>query len=278
MIKVNPKIPQHYIKVPKEIILQSELPEHRISALCYLNYNQTWDQSVHYSPAYMIQWCGYKPNWRKLKDNKENIYDKFLRCMKWFNENGYILGFNSEKYIQSTFQSSLINKEKLLPPNNFGIIYDFEIETIMKYISSYRPLNKSILLLVLSYLRAFTWIRATQISGHSDKSKKKKPEIFHSQFKAMGEYLGVKEKLISKAITVLEKIGIIKTHRMPCFQDRGGTWHSDDIIFVFRYKVMVSNKALHICTKEEYDFEQELEYGISYLRNMNHVSKKFYQN
>lgn len=226
----------------------------------------------------MIQWCGYKPNWRKLKDNKENIYDKFLRCMKWLHENGYILDFNSEKYIQSTFQSSFLNKEKLLPPNNFGIIYDFEIETIMKYVSSYRPLSKSILLLVLSYLRAFTWLRATAISGHSDKSKKSKPEIFHSQFKTMGEYLGIKEKLISKAITVLEKMEIIKTHRMPCFQDSGGTWHSDDIIFVFRYKIIVSNNVLHICTKEEYDFEQELEYGINYLRNLNHVSKKFYQN
>lgn len=71
---------------------------------------------------------------------------------------------------------------------------------------------------------------------------------------------------------------IIKTHRMPCFQDNGGTWHTDDIIFVFRYKVIASNKALHICSKDEYDFEQELEYGINCLRNMNHISKKFYQN
>lgn len=36
-------VPIHNVRVPKEIILQNTYPEHRISALFYLNYNQTWD-------------------------------------------------------------------------------------------------------------------------------------------------------------------------------------------------------------------------------------------
>ena len=55
--KVEIKIPTHNVKVPKEIILQNTYPEHRISALFYLNYNQTWDGMVNYSPIYMIHWC-----------------------------------------------------------------------------------------------------------------------------------------------------------------------------------------------------------------------------
>lgn len=223
----------------------------------------------------MLQWCGYKPNWRKLKD-KDNIYEKFLKCMKWLHESGYIFDFDLEKYRQNTFQSSFLNKEKINPSNNFGIIYDFEIETIMKYESSYRPLNHSILLLVLSYIRAYTWIRTTQTTGHSKKSQRNKPEIFHSQFKIMGEYLGVREKLLSKAVSALEKMNIIKTHRMPSYQDQDGNWHTDDVIFICPYKIII-NKSFFICDKETYDWEKELENGILYLRNINYKSKKFYQ-
>ena len=132
---------------------------------------------VHYSPIYMIQWCKYKANWHR--GTNENIFTKFRDCMNWYFENGYIVDFDKEKYIQTTFQSSLLNTEKLNPKNNFGIVYDFEIETINNYISPYKPLNKSILLLLLIYVRAFTWIRTNEMSGHSESSKKRKPEIFY---------------------------------------------------------------------------------------------------
>lgn len=78
------RIPIHNVRVPKEIILQNTYPEHRISALFYLNYNQTWDGMVNYSPIYMIQWSGYQPNWNRHK-NRESIYDKFLnQCSVYF--------------------------------------------------------------------------------------------------------------------------------------------------------------------------------------------------
>ena len=257
--------------------MQSNLPEHRISALIYLNYNQTWDETANYSPIHMIQWSGYKPNWRTGK--RDNIYDKFRNSMQWLFENGYILDFDEEIYVQNSFQSSLLNKEKLVPKNNFGIVYDFEIEIIMQYKSSYKPLNKSILLLLLSYIRAFTWTRYTTLTGHSEKSKKEKPEIFHSQFEIMENFIGIKAKMISKATKVLEELGIVKTHRMPSYQDQDGIWHTDDIIYICPYKLVTDEKTkiVRICNKEEYDWHKELEYGIKYLRECKYSSKKFYQ-
>ena len=83
----------------------------------------------------MIQWCGYVPNWNRHKD-RVNIYDKFLNCMQWYFENGYIIDFDRNKYSQSTFQSSLLNEDKFKPSNNFGVIYDFEVEVINNYQSS----------------------------------------------------------------------------------------------------------------------------------------------
>ena len=67
-----PDTVNRFVKIPKEVILANTLPEHRLSALLYLNYNQTWENVVHYSPIYMIQWCKYKPNWHR--GTEKNIF------------------------------------------------------------------------------------------------------------------------------------------------------------------------------------------------------------
>lgn len=272
---ILPQIPQHYVKVPKEIIKDTSLTEHRISTLIYLNYNQTWDKMVGYSPKHIIQWSGYKPNWRS--GMKDNIYDKFKNCMSWFHQNGYILDFDEELFKQNTFQSSSLNKEKLSPQDNFGLIYDFEIEAIINYKSQYKPLNKSILLLLLSYIRAFTWIRKKEMTGHSELSKRDKPEVFHSKYETMAKIIGIRPKLISKATLILEELGIINTHRMPRYKDQDGNWHIGDIIFICPYRLVSSQNNGFISIDKEYDWEKELEYGINYLRECKYVSKKFYQ-
>lgn len=274
--KVNVRVPNHIVKVAKDIILQPNVTEHRISVLFYLNYNRTWENIVNYSPIHMIQWCGYKPNWNRHK-NRESIYDKFLSSMQWIFSNGYIIDFDKSRFVQNTLQSSLLNLDLIEPNKDFTIIYDFEYETIMEYDSPYKPLTKSVLLLVFSYIKAFTWNRFSSISGHSEKTKKSKPEIFHSQFEIMSQFIGIKPKMISKATEILEQMGLIKTHRMPSYQDSDGQWHTDDIIYVIPYKIIYQNKHFYICSKEEYDPKKELENGIIYLRNMKHISKKFYQ-
>ena len=166
---------QRYVKVPKEIILAKDLSEHRISTLLYLNYNQTWDEVVHYSPTYMIQWSGYKPSWNR--SNKSNIYEKFKSCMDWCFLNGYLLDYDETKYVQSKYQTSLLNIEKIRPTDNFGLLYDFEIDFIKNYKSPYKNLNTSIILLILSYIRSFAWNRTNEVYDHSNTSKKEKPEI-----------------------------------------------------------------------------------------------------
>lgn len=279
MLKISeitiPDKVEYFVKVPKEVILAKDITEHRLSTYLYFHCNKTRDDMVHYCPIYMIQWSGYKPNWHR--GTTENIYTKFRDSMQWFFENGYLIDFEKEKYIQMTFQSSLLNVDKLNPKDNFGSLYDFEIEAINNYNSTYKPLNKSILLLLLSYIRAFTWNRANEVSGHSEKSKKNKPEIFYSQFTTIATFIGSDRKMIAKATDVLEQLGLIKTYRMPRYKDSSGNWHTDDIIYLCPYKFRGYKGQITRCSNEEYDFEKELEYGISFLREQKYVSKKFYQ-
>ena len=272
---VLPDKVERYIKVPKEVILAKDLPEHRISTLLYLNYNQTWDEMVHYSPTYMIQWSGYKPSWNR--NSKSNIYEKFKTCMDWCFFNGYIIDYDKAKYTQSKYQTSLLNLERMRPENNFGLLYDFEIEFIKDYKSPYKNLNNSVILLVLSYIRAFAWSRTTEIYDHSNTSKKEKPEIFHSQLQDMEHFTGISSRLISKAVDVLEEANIIKTYRMPSYKDSEGNWHNEDTIFVFLYKYKKKGVYICKCSNEEYSFETELKNGIEYLKEQKYLSKKFYQ-
>lgn len=272
---ILPDTIQHFIKVPKEVILANTMPEHRISVFLYFNYNQTWDATVHYSPVYMIQWCGYKPNWHR--GTGENIYTKFRDCMGWYSGNGYIAGFDEGKYIQATFQSSLLDTEKLNPKNNFGIIYDFEVERINGYGSTYKPLNKSILLLLLAYIRAFTWNRANERGGHPEGPRGRKPEIFYSQFTDIAASIGGSRKMVARATAVLEELALIKTYRMPRHKDPCGQWHTDGVIYACPYRYVPRNSRIVRCPKEEYSYEAELEHGIRLLREQNHASKKFCQ-
>lgn len=120
-------------------------------------------------------------------------------------------------------------------------------------------------------------MRTNELSGHSEKSKKNKPEMFYSQFQTIAAFIGSDRKMIARATDVLENLGLIKTHRMPRYKDSNDKWHTDDIIYVSPYKYISRNNKIVRCSKEEYNPKKELEYGILFLRNQNYASKKFYQ-
>lgn len=267
------QIPINYIKIPKDVILAKSLPEHRISVFSYLCFNQTWEQKAHYSPAYMIEWCGYRPNWNR--SNKNNIYEKFKCCMQWYFDNNYLVSFKKDEFIQNNFQSSKVNTQKIRPERDYGLIYDFEFKKIIEYKSSYKPLNSSLLLLLLAYIRAYTWIRFTSISGYTSKTKKNKPEIFYSQYKTIGEFIGVSERLVSKATDVLIELGFVTTYRLPCYLNQDGEWRTNDIIYVCPYKI-IRNKESLVYLKD-YDWKKELENGIQFLQSKKREEKKFFQ-
>lgn len=198
--------------------------------------------------------------------------------MEWFYSKGYIIDFNKDLFTGNTFQCSLAYEEKIRPDSNFGLIYDFELETINSYTSKYRAVNKSTLLLVLSYIRLNTWVRKTDLTGHSEKSKKSKPEICNRQLVEIANDLGLSSNLVSKSLTTLEEFNFVASKAMPRFQDELGNWHTEDTIFVAPYKFRVISEGKIVqSSKEEYDYEKEIAYGIKFLQERKYSSKKFYQ-
>jgi hypothetical protein len=254
----------HFVKVPKEVILAKGLPIHRASVFLYLYYNQTREDTVHYSPTYMIQWCRYKPVWDR--HSKVNIYTKSRDCMKWLYENEYITNFRQEDFVTTRFQSSKLNLSKMYPSENFGILYDFEIEIINQYHSTHRPITRSMLLLLLSYIRAFTLKRTVNVFGDFEKYKVENPEIFCSCYKDISAFTGIEEHLVSKATNILQQLGLIETYRIPKYKDEEGHWHNNGLIYVSPYKYQVKNNELILCKKEEYSYKDEINNGLALLK------------
>lgn len=193
--------------------------------------------------------------------------------MEWYYKNEYIQNFDEARFVQSNFQTSLLNRDKLNPADNFGILYDFEIETIKNYTSPYKPLNNSMLLLLLAYIRAFTWSRGNNTTDRSNKSPKYKPEVFHSQFQIIEQFTGISRKLVSRATDVLEVLGLVKTYRPPKYKDEKGNWHTDDIFYVCPYKYISDGNQIRKCNKKEYDWEKELNNGIDFAENKKYLQK-----
>ncbi len=240
--------------------------------------NETRDGTVHHSPIQILRWCGYSATWDKHKNKgKPNTFTAIAQCMGWFHESGYILDFNEKRFQRDNHEISRLNTEMFRPDGNFGILYDFEIQRIMDCHISYRPLTKSIVLLVLSYIRAYTWIRQSDISGHSPTSMKEKPEIFYSQYTLMGTFIGVAPRMISKAVDILADLGLLISHRLPNYKTVSNEWRTNDVIFVCPYKIQTANDELIVLDGSSYDYKKELENGIAFLRSDGYAAKKFYQ-
>lgn len=274
-------MPKLYLKVPKELILEKELNEKRIDCFSFIYFNSTLEKRVNYSMNYMIEWCGFTPQKRKAKSDSAYIGNKFNIIMMWLYQHNYLINFNTNKFLGNNFQSSLINTNYLHPENGYGLIYDFEINKIREYHSTYKTMTKSILLLVLSYLRLKLWIRKNGKIAYTKNYEKDKPEICHKQIIEISNDLGISSKLISRAIYILEEFGIIVTKSMPRFKDEIGNWHTDDTIFANRYKFVIyfdiESQTRTIKLDKNYNYEKEISYGVEFLKEKKYYSRKFYQ-
>lgn len=268
--------PNYFLKIPKQLILENQLPPHRISSFIYLLKNETKvGYRCHYTASYMISESGYTTNWSRNK-KRINVLQKFVSCMNWFVQNNYIDAFDEHEYTLNHFQTSILNDDLFYPEDGYGALFDFEINEIMKYECDYKPLNKSILLLILSLIRAYTWKRKTSITGYSDRSKSEKPEILWTTFEDISEYTGVSRQLVSRAVQVLEDLGLIKTLRLSS-QKIEDKIINGRILIACPYKIIYKDNKFKICVTEEYDCDQELSLGKDYVNYYRRNHKKFYQ-
>lgn len=254
--------------IPKDIVFDIELKKDRVMLFSYFASKRGLDDTVGFSIDNIVDWCGYKINYRKGKIN-----DRFTGLVEDFSKGDYITFdglLSRNNYIEAK-----LNIAKFDIPSQFAIVYldeiqklkDFEQYTDVK--NKNNKMNVSILLLLLSYLRLNMLRRQKDYFG--DKSNK--PEFCFRLYKDIENDISISSRYISRAIDILEELKLIATRTIPRTKDKDGNWHTGVTLFANRYKRIDGGESIDM----EYNCKQELQWGYEYITEKKYLSKKFIQ-
>lgn len=201
----------NYVKIPREIIYNKKLGDKRVIIFSYLCSRRTLDDTVAFSISELCHWSHLKPNYHNGKINH-----KYLEVLELLSLCGYFDFYPNfeklakEKKNSTDYYSIKINTEKFDIPDNFGIIYFDELETVLNFKEELKGvkingeavdvtrMSSAYILLLLSYLRV-------NMNHNPDK-----PLCCYRLYQKITEDIGLSERYISRIIEMLDVIDIIK--------------------------------------------------------------------
>lgn len=251
--------------IPKNIIYDTAMNEKRVLLFSYFSLKRGLDDTVGFSCNNIVEWGGYKHNYNKGKIN-ESIKDLLIN----FIDNKYISIVGDIN--KNNFIDSVLHTEKFDIDSRFALVYDVELERIRnfkKYTKDITRMSSAILLLVLSYLRVNMLRRQNGYIGR----RSDKPEFCYRMYIDIEKDIGISSRYISRAIKILQEMDLIVSHELKRYKDDSENWHTDVTIFVNKYKLKSSVEI-----DMNYDYTQEIQWGIDYIKEKKFLTKKFYQN
>lgn len=265
----------NYLKIPRSLIYAHECGDKRVSCFSYFVLHSGLNKRVLFQCNYLITWCGFKP-----KRDKGCMNDKFKQVIAWMYENNFIQTadetiFHTKDFSRNSTLIANINPMAFFPVNNFGMVFDFEIDKIIEYSKEHRlhmdrRITHATLLLILAYIRCN--IRSRPKESYDTQSEIERcPEVFYRMYTDIAKDLGLQERVVSNSIHILCDLQIIAKQEMPRFQDKNGAWHTDATMFVNRYKYIQEPVTKEPMSDNDYNYKRELTYSKKLL-----ASKKYY--
>lgn len=227
------------------------------------------DDTAGFSCNSVVEWCGHKVDYHKNKINGQ-----ITKCINSLIDHNYIKVTGD--MTSNLFCMADINIEKFDVPNSFAIIYFDEITKIRNfknYTSDKNRMNPSILMLVLSYLRVNMLRRQEYYIG----KESDKPEFCYRLYINIEKDIGISTRYISRAVKILEELNIIKSQELSRWKDENENWHTEVTLFVNKYKYKKNNENGNFIIDKNYDYEQELMWGMEYIKEFKFLKKKFNQ-
>lgn len=213
-----------YLAVPMSLITDIDLNVKRVAAFLYCRKRMTFEDDFSFYITDMVKWCGYVPN-RHVNGSSEKI----INALSELESEGY-LEINKNKPSNSTITHGIFNLDKVTEECSYGfaVLYLDEIEKIVNYkiTNPTKYHNIPVILLVLAFLRGSIFRRPNKlgyldrntdgtnnVEGDIKKRKEKFPEAYNSSFIEIGTKLGLTANAVSKAVSVLEELELIKLSR-----------------------------------------------------------------
>jgi len=241
-----------FISIPMSLITDIDLDVKRVAAYLYCKKKTNFDEEFIIPVSDMVKWCGYVPNRHANKIN-----EKINNTLSELELEGYI-EIKGKTLFNSTITHGTFNLDKVNEECSYGfaVLYLDEIEKIINYkiTGQTKFYNIPVLLLVFAFLRGSIFRRPNKL-GYLDRNtdgtnnaeldiqrrKEKFPEAYNSTFVEIGEELGLTGNAVSKAVSVLEELELIKVSRAYSYsvgKDKKGkeVYQTPNSIFANAYK------------------------------------------
>lgn len=251
------------IFVPYGLVIDVGINKRRTLVYTYLYIKAGMDNTLFFNTDNLKQYAGKKIG----LDNKSDTYaNTLIETLTMLNDKWFISYTGDIK--RGKYKEIFFNKDKLFDycsDHRFAIIYLDELETILSYknINPYdNKFDNSILLLVFLYLKANIPIR------HNNRFTS--PEAYDAHYKAIGEDIGISERMVSKSVSILKELKLIYVaERNPIKyydnQSKEAKFRTPTNIFCNTYKRVKNGYDVYLMAEGESYYLTEVENKIKYL-------------
>ena len=231
-----------YFAVPSRIILNKDMGDKRMTAFSFFSIRRGLDCGVSFSINGLVEWVGRKPD-----RHSNGINGKFANAIECLESEGYVS--LSDKVKNSACIEACFNLDKVSQEcrhDRFAIIYLDELKKILNYRnpnSKDTLLNNDNILLLFAYLRMMIFRRRNKLlpeemnldnrCSHEydvDMRRRKSPDAYNGYFCDIADDLGMPARTVSKAVAVLNDLGLIYSEQLPRTK-HNGKWTTNHTVF-----------------------------------------------
>ena len=245
-VKLDP-IGGNYFAIPASIITSTEMTEKRVTVFSFFSIYRGINSGMFFSVNNIVKWLGKQPN-----RHSNGINNKIIQTIEHLRQGGYLT--LSEELNNSSCIEAIINLDKISEEcdnDRFAIVYLDELKKIVDYQNPNTKdsfLNSDVVLLVFAYLRMKIYRRRNKLfadeinidnkNNHQydiDTRKVRSPDAYDCYYYEIAEELGITARTVSKAVDVLNELGLIYSESLPRikYDDK---WRTDHTVFCNAYK------------------------------------------
>ena len=237
----------NYFAIPASIIMDTDMTEKRATVFSFFSSYRGLNSSLFFSINNIVKWTGKQPN-----RHANGINSKIIQVIECLRDGGYLTlseELNNSSCVEATLNLYKISQE--CDNDRFAIIYLDELKQIMDYQNPNAKdafLNSDVILLVFAYLRMKFYRRRNKLfleeisvnnqNNHQldiDTRRLRSPDAYDCYYYEIAEELGITSRTVSKAVDVLNELGLIYSEPLPRIKYEN-KWRTDHTVFCNTYK------------------------------------------
>jgi DNA-binding transcriptional ArsR family regulator len=237
----------NYFAVPASVIMDTDMTEKRVTVFSFFSIYRGLNSSLFFSINNIVKWTGRQPN-----RHANGINSKIIQVIECLRDGGYLTlseELDNSSCIEATLNLSKISEE--CDNDRFAIIYLDELKKIMDYQNPNAKdvfLNNDVILLVFTYLRMKIYRRRNKLFLEEinvdnqnnrqldiDTRRLRSPDAYDCYYYEIAEELGLTPRTVSKAVDVLNELGLIYSESLPRIKYEN-KWRTDHTVFCNTYK------------------------------------------